>query len=144
MASTKYSETPPTPADAKMRVKHASASVDYNMRHAQDHLNAIPEHLTGLQAQNPAQATSQAHKVVGGLQGMMNQVSKFTKGTNMQTTQKTGSFQGKSNAPGGGGRAAQLKAKGLSGGLIGFIGRKKFGAKTMAKWSAAGRAKKSA
>lgn len=37
---------------------------------------------------------------------------------------KTGSFQGKSNALGRGGRAAQLKAQGASGALIGFLARK--------------------
>lgn len=44
-----------------------------------------------------------------------------------ETTKKTGSFHGKSNKLGGGGRAAQLKSKGLSGALISYIGRKKFG-----------------
>ncbi len=36
----------------------------------------------------------------------------------------TGSFQGKSNALGHGGRAAQLKAKGVPGGVIGMLARK--------------------
>ena len=37
---------------------------------------------------------------------------------------KTGSFQGKSNKLGHGGRAAQLKAKGVPGGVIGMLARK--------------------
>lgn len=37
---------------------------------------------------------------------------------------KSGSFQGKSNALGHGGRAAQLKAKGVPGGVIGELARK--------------------
>jgi len=37
---------------------------------------------------------------------------------------KTGSFQGQSNALGHGGRAAQLKAKGVPGGVIGQLARK--------------------
>lgn len=37
---------------------------------------------------------------------------------------KTGSFKGKSNALGHGGRAAQLKAKGVPGGVIGNLARK--------------------
>lgn len=37
---------------------------------------------------------------------------------------KTGSFQGKSNALGHGGRAAQMKAKGVPGGVIGAIARR--------------------
>ncbi len=37
---------------------------------------------------------------------------------------KTGSFQGKSNALGHGGRAAQLKARGVPGYVIGAMARK--------------------
>jgi len=37
---------------------------------------------------------------------------------------KTGSFKGKSNKLGYGGRAAQLKAKGVPGGVIGNLARK--------------------
>ena len=55
------------------------------------------------------------------------------------TTKKSGMFHGKSNKLGGGGRSAQLKAKGLSGALIGTIGRKLYGAKKMGQMSAAGR-----
>jgi hypothetical protein len=36
----------------------------------------------------------------------------------------SGSFEGKSNALGHGGRAAQLKAKGVPGGVIGMLARK--------------------
>lgn len=43
----------------------------------------------------------------------------------MADTKKTGSFGGKSNALGMGGRAAQMKAKGVPGGVIGEIARKK-------------------
>jgi hypothetical protein len=39
-------------------------------------------------------------------------------------TRKTGSVKGKSNALGAGGRAAQLKAKGVPGGVIGDLARK--------------------
>lgn len=37
---------------------------------------------------------------------------------------KSGTFHGKSNALGHGGRAAQLKAKGVPGGVIGMLARK--------------------
>lgn len=40
-------------------------------------------------------------------------------------TKKTGSFKGKSNALGQGGRAAQLKARGVPGAVIGAIARSK-------------------
>lgn len=42
----------------------------------------------------------------------------------MAGVKKTGSFKGKSNALGHGGRAAQLKAKGVPGGVIGNLARK--------------------
>lgn len=44
-------------------------------------------------------------------------------------TKKTGSFKGKSNKLGYGGRAAQLKAKGVPGAVIGTIARSKGAAK---------------
>jgi hypothetical protein len=37
---------------------------------------------------------------------------------------KTGTFAGKSNALGHGGRSAQLKAQGVPGGVIGMLARK--------------------
>lgn len=43
----------------------------------------------------------------------------------MATTKKTGKSFGKSNALGMGGRAAQLKAAGVPGGVIGALARKK-------------------
>lgn len=47
---------------------------------------------------------------------------------NMKTAKKvikdSGTFKGKSNALGQGGRAAQLKAKGVPGGVIGALARK--------------------
>ena len=44
---------------------------------------------------------------------------------------KSGSFKGKSNKLGYGGRAAQLKAKGVPGGVIGNLARKAGAAKGM-------------
>lgn len=58
----------------------------------------------------------------------------------------TGSFKGKSNKLGGGGRFAQLKSK-LSGkvsnpgGVAAMIGRKKYGAKKMTKMATTGKKK---
>ena len=40
---------------------------------------------------------------------------------------------------GAGGRSKAMRKAGMSGALIGYLGRKKYGAKRMAKWSAAGR-----
>lgn len=41
----------------------------------------------------------------------------------MGTIKKTGTFHGKSNTLGHGGRAAQLKAQGVPGGVIGMLAR---------------------
>ena len=42
----------------------------------------------------------------------------------MASIKKSGSFEGKSNKLGHGGRAAQLKAEGVPGGVIGNLARK--------------------
>ncbi len=49
-------------------------------------------------------------------------------------TKKTGSFKGKSNKLGSGGRAAQLKARGVPGGVIGQIAREKHAAPGQANY----------
>jgi len=51
--------------------------------------------------------------------------------TKDDSTKKTGTFKGKSNALGKGGRAAQLKAKGVPPGVIGEIAREKHAAPGM-------------
>lgn len=48
---------------------------------------------------------------------------------NVSPTKKSGSFNGRSNKLGFGGRAAQLKEKGVPGGVIGELARKKGAAK---------------
>lgn len=45
-----------------------------------------------------------------------------------ESTRKTGTFRGKSNKLGHGGRAAQLKARGVPAGVIGEIARRKHAA----------------
>lgn len=55
------------------------------------------------------------------------------------TTKKSGTFHGKSNHLGGGGRFAQMEAKGVSPALAAYIGRKVHGKAKMAKMSAKGR-----
>jgi hypothetical protein len=47
-----------------------------------------------------------------------------TYGKEVQRVKKTGSFRGKSNKLGYGGRSAQLKAMGVPGGVIGALARK--------------------
>lgn len=48
---------------------------------------------------------------------------------------------GKSMKPGGGGRFAKMVASGKSPALAAYIGRKKYGSKKMAQFSAKGRAR---
>lgn len=60
---------------------------------------------------------------------------------------KSGTYKGKSNKLGGGGRFAQIttgimksgKSKNQAQAIAATIGRKKYGSKKMAKWSAQGR-----
>lgn len=51
--------------------------------------------------------------------------NKTARKTSHKPTKKTGTFAGKSNRLGYGGRSAQLKAEGVPGGVIGDIARKK-------------------
>ena len=65
----------------------------------------------------------------------------FAGGTTMADTKKTGDFHGKSNALGHGGRAAQLKAAGVPGGVIGDIARAKGAAPGQANFHGKGMVK---
>lgn len=56
----------------------------------------------------------------------------------MRTIKKTGSTNGKSNKLGGGGRFKQMTNSGMSPALASYIGKKKYGAKSMAKMAAKG------
>lgn len=56
-----------------------------------------------------------------------------------KSVKTSGSFKGKSNKLGGGGRFAQLLAQGKSSALAAFIGRNKYGAKKFGKLSANGK-----
>lgn len=64
------------------------------------------------------------------------------KGFKVGTVKHSGSFGGKSNALGHGGRAAQLKARGVPGGLIGMMARAAHAAPGQANYHG-GKAKKS-
>ena len=55
----------------------------------------------------------------------MNYINLRKRHTHLADTKKTGSFQGKSNKLGHGGRAAQLTAQGVPGAVIGAIARSK-------------------
>lgn len=51
---------PPTPEDAKLRIKHVADSVKYNLRHAHDHSMAVADQLHKLRAVSPSRAQKQA------------------------------------------------------------------------------------
>lgn len=55
------------------------------------------------------------------------------------TTKKTGTTNGKSNALGGGGRFQQLQNKGMSGGLAAYIGKRLYGKSKMSNMASAGK-----
>lgn len=55
------------------------------------------------------------------------------------STHKSGSFHGKSNKLGGGGRFAQMESKGASPALAAYIGRKLYGKKKMSKMASKGK-----
>lgn len=59
----------------------------------------------------------------------------------MAQVKKTGTFNGKSNTLGSGGRAAQLKAQGVPGGVIGELARKAHAAPGQANYHSSNRAK---
>jgi hypothetical protein len=59
----------------------------------------------------------------------------------MKTTKKTGTFEGKSNKLGGGGRFAQMESSGKSPALAAFIGKKLYGKKKMTKMATKGKKK---
>jgi hypothetical protein len=61
----------------------------------------------------------------------------------MAAIKKTGSYAGKSNKLGFGGRAAQLKAQGVPGGVIGNLARAAHAAPGQANYHGGKKAKKS-
>lgn len=61
---------PPTPADAKLRLKHVSDSVPYNTSHAVDHLDEIVnqlQKLSGVDRGKTKELASGAAKRVGSI-----------------------------------------------------------------------------
>lgn len=76
--------------------------------------------MTGMPFAPKMDAEDMADMKKGIKQSKKEEVSDKMKGK----VKKTGSFQGKSNKLGYGGRAAQLKAKGVPGAVIGMLARK--------------------
>ena len=74
------SNLPPTPEDAKMRVRHVADSVKYNLRHAHDHSMAIADQLSKLRQVSPSLASKQASQAQNELQKTVNKFKKGMKG----------------------------------------------------------------
>ena len=100
-------------------------------KHRKEHSS---EEISGLRKFVDEEATEKGKKgkkktlrspkeVVKSEQNASHQFKKKHKKSFNTTTKKTGKFEGKSNALGHGGRAAQLKARGVPGGVIGAMAR---------------------
>lgn len=167
MSATYHGEKPVTKPDMDMAKDHLTNTIALkqtelalNKSKIKDHQQAIAsttnpksisynkQHITGHENDNKTiQATiaereasmktlSNLQPVYGKVNGDTNMASPINK---TGTTQKTGSYKGQSNAPGGGGRFKQMTDSGVSPALASYIGRKKFGASTMAKMAAKGK-----
>ncbi len=70
-----------------------------------------------------------ASKMTAGSASGVGRMQKTSLSSKIKGIKKSGTFKGKSNVLGHGGRAAQLKAKGVPGGVIGMLARKAGAAK---------------
>lgn len=156
----KPTDIPVTPNDRAMRLTHTNQSIDYNLGHIEDKSGHAPALLTSVNKMatvDPGMAKQAHQKIVAHMTKVLSTIKQGAP-TNMKpqmgtirsprmaspkaSTPKirtTGSFQGKSNKLGGGGRFKQIVASGKSPALAAYIGRRKYGAKAMGKMSAAAR-----
>ena len=116
------------------------------LQQAKEHIGRAQGHVK--EAVNQSGLLSEAIKTVPGVLGEARRLEQVrrqsdglvnTKGKNMAQLKHTGTTNGKSNKLGGGGRFQQLVNQGKSPALAAYIGRRKYGAKAMAKMSAKGR-----
>lgn len=71
----KGKDTPPTIKDAKMRIKHTSDSVPYNLtEHAFDHMEEGVSQLDKLCEYDPARAKKLAKEALAKLEPLMKQI----------------------------------------------------------------------
>ena len=115
-------------ADDESKEKRRKAK---HMKHRKEHSE---EEINGLRKFVDEEAKEKGKKgkkktlrspkeVVKSEQNASHQFKKKHKKSFNTTTKKTGKFEGKSNALGHGGRAAQLRARGVPGGVIGAMAR---------------------
>lgn len=135
---------PVTPSDKKMAKKHLDSTKQLLQSKISDHQQAKqatsnPKSI----AYNSSHLRSHQQDLQGvnkSLQTLSSQVNQGgTMASNNFNTQKTGSYQGKSNAAGGGGRFKQMTDHGVSPALAAYIGKKKYGSKAFSKMAAKGK-----
>ena len=68
---------PPTPADAKLRLKHVSDSIPYNTAHAVDHLDEIVEQLKKLKGVDLAKTRELAAGASKRVADIVGEIAKF-------------------------------------------------------------------
>jgi hypothetical protein len=68
---------PPTEGDKKLRAKHVSESVPYNVGHAVEHMNSISKQLTKLKLSDGPLAKVLANKAVKQVHAAENKLAKF-------------------------------------------------------------------
>lgn len=68
---------PPTPADAKLRLKHVSDSVPYNTAHAVDHLDEIVNQLQKLSSVDRSKTKQLASGAAKRVSSIVKKLSKY-------------------------------------------------------------------
>jgi hypothetical protein len=71
---------PPTPKDAKLRLKHVKDSVPYNTSHAYDHLEELCEQLKKLCAIDKPAASKLAKTARAKLEPMLKEIEGYNHG----------------------------------------------------------------
>lgn len=141
MAKDYHGLKPVTPSDMKMAFNHLSTTKKLTQSKITDHQQAVAA-TSNSQSKSYNRGHVVSHKKDLASIDRSLQTLNQMKGTSMAdkfNTQKTGSYKGKPNTAGGGGRFAQMVDSGKSPALAAYIGRKKFGAKAMAHMATKGK-----
>jgi hypothetical protein len=68
---------PPTPADNKLRIKHVTDSVPYNVGHATDHMEEIVNQLGKLAKTDPRMASKLGREAAAKMHKVEEKVNNF-------------------------------------------------------------------
>lgn len=155
MSVTYHGPVPVSKPDIIMAKKHLKSTLALKKTELNMNLQKIADHQQAASnTNNPKSvAYNKGHilghvkdnksikKVIAERQASVKTVNNLKpQGDNMAfNTKKTGTYKGKSNVAGGGGRFKQMTDNGVSPGLAAYIGKKKFGAAQMAKMAAPGK-----